>query len=448
MRIKIFERSLPLEKVYNVLIKVIKPKDSKWLKSYHSKTHLLIIVLNTKRMLFIIRVSKDEKFQRTYLSVLSLNSREVDVDKIKKNGDNSRSSIISKLFKLLKDQNKKDLDYHLLKIPGIKLKENHTKLKFKNIETKIINKLFKVLSNKFNYFDNLLKYPFSITQIDGSLIYWERLYHPFVSLIEKRIKKLKNIDIKTFRNYDFALSRDYFPRIFDLIVIERNKIDKFFKKENYPSIKKERQIKLFNQDESENLSMFNLRMTFLYCNKKSKPLKLMELLKLMNEVKNYSEKLQSRIKKCDNIKPQIIIVSFFGYEHKILHYLRKHIYHEVDYVIPIFVLPHINNAVWHNLKIYLSDTEKQTKKKLEKLININHKPYSSFNFKASKARNAKNQYEELNEVEKITKCDYELLKTWSKILIINRKNRNQDQGYIKNEVPDSSMPSINKSLKI
>ena len=401
-------------------------------------------------MLFIIRVSKDEKFQRTFLSILTLNSKHVNVDKLKKKGDNSIPTIISKLFKLLKNQNKKGLDYHLIKIPGIKLKENHTKLKFNNIETRIINKLFSVLSKKFKYFDNLLKYPFSITQIDGSLIYWERLYNPFVSLIENRIKKLKNSDIKTFRNYDFALNKDYFPRVFDLITIERNKIDKLFKKENYPSIKKERQIKLFNQDESEDLSMFNLRMTFLYCNKRFKPIKLMELLKLMNEIKNYSIKLQSRIKKCNNIKPQIIIISFFGYEHKILNYLRKHIYHETDYIIPIFILPPIKDAVWHNLKIYngLSDTEKQIKEHLKKLINIGHKPYSSFNFKASKARNAKDQYEELKEVEKIAKDDYELMKTWSKILKINTKNRNQNLSYIKNEIPDSSMASINKSLKI
>ncbi|MFX0018952.1 MAG: hypothetical protein ACFFAK_04510 [Promethearchaeota archaeon] len=448
MRIKVIEESLPLDKVYNILLKVIKQKNSNYLKSYHTKTHLLLILLNTKRMLLIIRVSKDDKFNRTYLSILTLNSKYLDGDNLKRNGDNSSFTIISDLFELLKNPNKKGLDYHLMKIPGIKLKENNTIFKFKNIETRIINKLFNVLSNKFNYSDNISKFPFSITQIDGSWIYWERLYYPFVRLIEKRINKIKNSTIKTFRNYDFALSRDYFPRIFDLIILERNKIEKFFEEENHPFIKKEREIKLFNQDESEDLSMFNLSMTFLYCNKKFKPLKLLELLKLMNEVKNYSKKLKLRIKRCDKIKPQMIIISFFGYQPKTLDYLRKHIYHEVDYIIPIFVLPSIKNSVWHNLKTYdgLSGTEKQTKEHLKKLINIGQKSYSSFNFKLSKARNAKDQYEELKEVEKIANDDYELMKKWSKILGINTKNRNQNVSYIRNEIPDSSITSINKAL--
>ena len=58
------------------------------------------------------------------------------------------------------------------------------------------------------------------------------------------------------------------------------------------------------------------------------------------------------------------------------------------------------------------------------------------------------QYEELKEVEKIANDDYELMKKWSKILGINTKNRNQNVSYLKNEIPDSSMSSINKSLKI
>jgi len=40
------------------------------------------------------------------------------------------------------------------------------------------------------------------------------------------------------------------------------------------------------------------------------------------------------------------------------------------------------------------------------------------------------------------------MKKWSKILGINTKNRNQNVSYLKNEIPDSSMSSINKSLKI
>ena len=176
----------------------------------------------------------------------------------------------------------------------------------------------------------------------------------------------------------------------------------------------------------------------------------MELLKLMNEVKNYSKKLKLKIKRCNKIEPQIIIISFFGYKSNTLEYLRKHKFHEIDYIIPIFVLPPINNNVWHNFKIYdgLSDTDKQIKKRLKKLINIGHKPYSSFNFKLSRARNAKDQYEELKEEEKIANNDYELMQTWSKILGINAKSRNQKLKSIKNEIPDSSMTSINKTLKI
>lgn len=421
MRIKTFEKLFPLKEVYNILINVIKPENLKDFQSYHSKTHILITFLNTKRMLFIIRVTTNENSHRTYLSILILNSKIVNEGKLGKIGDNSSITISSKLFRFLNKQHKKGLDYHLIKIPGIKLKEKNPELKLKRIETRIINEVFRVLSHKFKYFDKLLKFPFSITQIDGSWIFWERIYNPFVSFIEKRIKKLKNNDIKIFRNYDFALNRDNFPRIFDLIAIEKNKIDKPFKRENFPSFKKEREIKLFNHDESEDRLMFNLKMTFLYCNKKYKPMKLIELLKLMNEIKNYSKKLQLRIKICNNIKPQIIIISFFGYEHKILNYLRKHIYHETDYIIPMFILPPIKNTVWHNLKIYngLSDTEKQTKKNLKKLMKIGNKSYSSSNFKLSKAKNAERQYKELKQIEKIAKDDYKIITSWANILKIH-----------------------------
>ncbi|MFW9829490.1 MAG: hypothetical protein ACFFEY_18090 [Candidatus Thorarchaeota archaeon] len=414
MRLKIIERRLPLDQVYNILLKSIQPKNPENIRSYHSKNHLLIVVLNSKKTYFIIRVSQDDDFHRTYLSVLALNSKQHNMDKFFKREGNS---ILFNLFKLLKDKNKKGLGYHLKKIPGINLRENK-KVLFKNVETRIINKLFRILSRSFDYFDKLLKFPFSNTQIDGSWIYWERIYDPFIRKIEKRIKKLNNTNIKTFRNYDFAGKTDLYPRIFELIVIERKQIDKLFE-EDYPNLRTKREITLFKNDKPVNESyMFNLRISFIYCNKRFKSMKLMEFLKVLNEIKNYSEKIQSRIKKCNRIFPQMIIISFFGYEKKVINYLRKHIYHEIDYIIPIFILPPINNETWHNFNKDegLTQIEKEAKRKLKKLIKINNRANSFSKFKSSD-RKDKYQYQELRKQEKITKNDAELLKAWTKILI-------------------------------
>ena len=451
MRIKTIEKILPLKKVYNILLKIIQPNNKISIKSISSNSHVLVVLIKPNQLLYIIRMSTNKEFIRTYLSVLILNLKKVDRDKLtRKTGSKVNTSIISSLFKLLNDQNKIGLKYHLKKIPGIKLKQNNTTIKVRKMETRIINKIFRVISNEFSYIDELLKFPFSITQKDGSFILWERLYHPFISQIEKNIKKLNNNTLKIFRNFDFALNKDFFPRIFDLVVVKKEVTDNIFKEEDYPHIKRKREINLFNQDEPTDLKMINLRMTFVYCSKSFNSLKLMDLLKLMDEVKNYSKKLKQRIRRCNKVELQIIIISFFGYEPNTFDYLRKHIYHETDYIIPIFVLPPSENLVWHNLKTYngLSETEIQTKKKLKKLIKAGHKTYSSFNLKASKARNAKDQYEELKEVEKIANDDYELMKKWSNILRINTKNRNQNQSYIKNEIPDSSRNSINRTLKI
>ncbi|MHA1933145.1 MAG: hypothetical protein ACW96X_11425, partial [Promethearchaeota archaeon] len=62
-------------------------------------------------------------------------------------------------------------------------------------------------------------YPFSLLDIDGLSEMWEKIYNPYIDLIESKILLSKNDSISTFRNYNFALKNEINPRIADLVVI-------------------------------------------------------------------------------------------------------------------------------------------------------------------------------------------------------------------------------------
>ena len=57
---------------------------------------------------------------------------------------------------------------------------------------------------------------------------------------------------------------------------------------------------------------YNLKITFVFTHKKIQPLKLMQMLKLLEEVKKYAQLLHKKeLKQYSKIIPQIIFISLF-----------------------------------------------------------------------------------------------------------------------------------------
>ncbi|GAI65169.1 unnamed protein product [marine sediment metagenome] len=137
-----------------------------------------------------------------------------------------------------------------------------------------------------------------------------------------------------YRNYNFAVKSDIFQRIIDLLIVTTKK--------SSPELK--------NQV-TEEINPFDYEITFIYCNRMSKPFKYMNFLKFVDEIKSFSEKFKNDKKnECHNIRSQLILVSLFGYDLGIKDYLRTHLVREVDYTIPLMLVPPFNgdDEVWHN----------------------------------------------------------------------------------------------------
>ena len=170
----------------------------------------------------------------------------------------------------------------------------------------------------------LRKYPFSLLDMDGLSEMWQKIYNPYINLIESKINRSKNDSISTFRNHNFAFENENQQRIADLIISEleekiSNPVSKSYRNNlNKPLEKIEDQYS--DEVEKEN---YNLKITFVFTNKKLRPLKLIQMLKLSDEVQKYTQLLHKKeFKQYSKIIPQIIFISLFGFEIPIGGYLR------------------------------------------------------------------------------------------------------------------------------
>ena len=178
--------------------------------------------------------------------------------------------------------------------------------------------------------------------------------------------------------------------------------------------------------ELESSERYNYILTFVYCNRTSKPYELMNLLKFMNEIKNFAKKFKLKRKKtCYQIRCQMIIVSILGFGPKIKQYLRNHLFRQTDYIIPIMIIPPTDNKVWHNFIDYEnSEIIKSSKRKeLERFISVSKSQDISTTFKFTRGKTALSEYEEMIEKEKIAKVDKEFLDKWSLILDVSNSKR-------------------------
>jgi len=266
-------------------------------------------------------------------------------------------------------------------------------------------------------------YPFSLLDIDGLSEMWQKIYNPYLDLIESKISKSKNDSITTFRNHNFALKNESRQRIADLIIISEleeqnsNPVSKSLRNNlNKPKEKIEDQYS--DVVEKEN---FAFKITFVFANKKTQPLKLFQMLKLSEEVKKYTQLLHKKeLKQYSKIIPQIIFISLFGYEISIGDYLRDNLHGKLHRNISTMVVPPIDNKLWNNYLVEIPIEGYDNYEKYKWGLNFD-------DYQALKNKGAINQYQikqmevhykDLKESKELSEYNYQQLKMWSDALSI------------------------------
>ncbi|GAH04545.1 unnamed protein product, partial [marine sediment metagenome] len=287
---------------------------------------------------------------------------------------NCLSLIEGKLIKSLKEEIKNKFCNPFTELSKFQLEKAQEKRKIFTLETRILNDLTKHLYHKINFSDDIMKFPFSTNYIEGKWEEWDKIYFPYIELIENNIIKDNIENTKLYRNYNFALKSDSFQRVIDLLIITTKTTDS----------------ELSNQV-TEEINPYNYEITFIYCNRTSKPFKYMNFLKFVNEIKSFSEKFKNDKKnECHNIRSQLILVSLSGYDLGIKDYLRTHLVRETDYTIPLMLVPPFNgdDEVWHNFIEY-EGLKPQKRNELENIIRIGNRKQASPSYRNNMVQSAK-----------------------------------------------------------
>jgi hypothetical protein len=274
---------------------------------------------------------------------------------------------------------------------------------------------------------NILRnYPFSLLDMDGLIEMWQKIYNPYIDLIENKIIMSKNDSICTFRNHNFAFNNASDQRIAALIVSElEEQISNPVSKSSSNNLNKSKE-KIEDQYsdvvEKEN---YNLKITFVFTNKKIQPLKLMQMLKLLAEVQKYTELLHKKVlKQYSKITPQIIFISLFGFENSIGNYLRNNVYGELNRNIPIMVVPPIDDKLWNN---YLVENSIEGNNNYEKhRWGLSFEDYQTFRKNGAVNQNQVNEletyYSELRTAKEVSEYNYQQVNTWSDVLGIENSS--------------------------
>ncbi|MBY8986048.1 MAG: hypothetical protein KGD65_13315 [Candidatus Lokiarchaeota archaeon] len=275
---------------------------------------------------------------------------------------------------------------------------------------------------------NILRtYPFSLLDMDGLSEMWEKIYDPYIDLIESNIIMPKNDSITTFRNHNFALENEFQQRIADLIIISEleEQISKPVSKSSRNNLNKSMEkIEEQYSDVVEKIN-YSLKITFVFANKKIQPLKLMQMLKLSMEVNKYTQLLHKKdLKRYSKIIPQIIFISLFGFEVSIGDYLKNNLHGILNRNISIMVVPPINNKLWNN---YLVDHSIKGN-----TINEKHRWGLTYDdYKALRNNGAANQsqvnkmesyYNDLKESKELSEFNDQQVNIWSDVLSIKNSS--------------------------
>ena len=391
------EISLTIQKIFKSQFKISK-------NSIISEDFLLIIGHSEKGLISVIQSSINKNFERTCISVLVFQTQSLAEElNIQRESHNCLSLIEGKLIRSLKEEIKNKFCNPFTELSKFQLEKAQEKRRIFTLETRILNDLIKHLYHKINFSDDIMKFPFSTNHIDGKWEEWDKIYFPYIELIENNIIKDNIENTKLYRNYNFALKSDSFQRVIDLIIITTKTTDS----------------ELSNQV-TEEINPYNYEITFIYCNRTSKPFKYMNFLKFVNEIKSFSEKFRNDKKnKCHNIRSQLILVSLYGYDLECENYLRTHLVRETDYTIPIMLVPPFKNEMWHNFIEYES-LKPQKRNELENIIRIGNREQVSPSYRNNMVKSARSEYEKIIERDKLVKFDNEFLSKWYWILDVSK----------------------------
>ena len=404
MRLKIIEKLIPINEISSTIEKVFKSKFKISKKSIISEDYLLIIGFSEKGLISVIHSSVNENFERTYISIFLFKTQSLAEEfNIQQNSPKVLNQIEEKLIRSLKDKDKTKSRYPFTELSKYQLEKAQEKRKIFTLETKMLNDLIKQLYQIIGFSDEIMQFPFSLIQIDGKWEEWDKIYFPYIELIENKIIKTNIENTKVYRNYNFAFQSDTFQRLIDLLIITTI----------------ETNSETANQV-TEEINPYDYEITFIFCNRTTKPFKYMNLLKFVNEIKSFSEKFKNNKKnKCNNIKSQLILISQKGYDIEIKKYLRSHLIRETDYIIPLMCIPPINAEVWHNFIEY-EDLKSQKRNELENIIRIGNRERVSHSYRNNMVKSAKSEYNQIIERNKMVKLDNDLLSKWHDILNVSK----------------------------
>lgn len=418
------EISLTIQKIFNSQFKMSK-------NSIISEDYLLIIGLSEEGLISVVKSSINKNFERTSISIGVFKTQTLAKElNIQQDSHNSINLIEEKLIRSLKDDVKNKFYNPFSELSKFQLEKAQEKRKIFTLETKILNDIIKHLYHLINFSDDILQFPFSIVHVEGKWEEWDKTYFPYIESIENNIIKTDVKNTKLYRNYNFALKSDTFQRVIDLLIITTKETN------SEP-----------NNQVTEELNPYDYEITFIYCNRTSKPFKYMSLLKFVNEIKSFSEKFRNDKKnKCNNIRSQLILISLFGYDLEIKDYLRNHLIRETDYIIPLLVVPPINNEVWHNF-IENEDLKLQKQNDLGNIIRIGNKKLVSTSYRNNMVKSAKSEYDQIIERNKLVKFDNDFLSKWHRILDVSNSTEilkfNND-----NEKLDENINIVKKMVSI
>jgi len=404
IRTKIIEKLIPMDEISSTIQKIFKSRFKISKKSIISDEYLLIIGHSEKGLISVVQSSINKSFERTCISILVFKTQSLAEElNIQQESQNRIKLIEEKLIRSLNDEIKNKFCFPFTELSKFQLEKAQEKRKIFTLETRILNVTIKHLYHIISFSDEIMKFPFSTNHIDGKWEEWDKIYFPYIELIENNIIKTNIKNTKVYRNYNFALKSDTFQRVIDLMKITTT--------DSSPET---------NKQGSEDLNPYNYEITFIYCNRTSKPFKYMNLLKFVNEIKAFSEKFKNdKRNECHNIRSQLILISLFGYDLGIKEYLRNHLVRETDYTIPLMLVPPFKNEVWHNFIEY-EDLQPQKRNELENIIRIGNREQTSPSYRNNMVKSAKSEYEQIIERDKLVKSDNDFLNMWHSILNVSK----------------------------
>ncbi|TFG13279.1 MAG: hypothetical protein EU535_05105 [Promethearchaeota archaeon] len=427
MRIHTFEKRFSLDDIFSVINNKIEPSFKIDENSYLDESNLLIIGINEKDQSVIIRGSIDNSKNRLYLSISAIHSNIILKEQnTSKNISTFRKELGKILFDMVKNSKGEEKNFAFSNLAIKKPKERKFQAQLVETEKEILIKLIHAFEGRDNSSTILRKYPFSLSAMDGPWEIWQNIYGPYIDLVENKLIISKNDSLRTFRNYDFALNRAYHQLIADLVVFEVEEQNSNSISERSEDNFKKLHVKIEDQysDEVEKENS-NLKITFVFTNKKKQQLKLIQILKLTDEVRKFTQLLHKKVlKQYSKIDPQIIFISLFGFETTLGEYLRDNLHGNLDKNISILIVPPIDKNLWNNYFVKASIESKNIYQKHSSGINL--KDYNNLRkngaYNQTQLKEMDTYYKELMETKRISDYNSQQLEIWADTLNINNSS--------------------------